>query len=51
MYFTQNILENWILEGNLVVVKTLRKLPTAATSRDNNICYYCYLLLIKQGKG
>ena len=42
MYFTQNLLENWILEGNLVVDKTLRKLRKATTSTDNDICYNCY---------
>ena len=42
MYFTQNFLENWILGGNLVVDKTLRKLRKATTSRDNDICYNCY---------
>ena len=41
MYFTQNLLENWILD-NLVVNKTLRKLRKATTSRDNDICYNCY---------
>ena len=51
MYFTQNLLENWILGGNLVVDKTLRKLRKATTSRDNDICYNCYLLLVEQGKG
>ena len=51
MYFTQNLLENWILRGNLVVDKTLRKLLKATTSRDNDICYNCYLLLVEQGKG
>ena len=51
MYFTQNLLENWILGGNLVVDKTLRKLRKARTSRDNDICYNCYLLLVEQGKG
>ena len=51
MYFTQNLLENWILGGNLVVDKTLRKLPKPTTSRDNDICYNCYLLLVEQGKG
>ena len=51
MYFTQNLLENWILRGNLVVDKTLRKLRKATTSRDNDICYYCYRLLVEQGKG
>ena len=39
MYFTQNLLENWILGENLVVDKTLRKLGKPATSRDNDICY------------
>ena len=42
MYFTQKLLENWILGGNLVVDKTLRKLRKATTSRDNDICYNCY---------
>ena len=51
MYFTQNLLENWILGGNLVVDKTLRKLRKATTSRDNDICNNCYLLLLEQGKG
>ena len=51
MYFLQNLLENWILRGNLVVDKTLRKLPKAATSRDNDICCNCYLLLVEQDKG
>ena len=41
VYFTQNLLENWILD-NLVVNKTLRKLRKATTSRDNDICYNCY---------
>ena len=44
MYFTQNLLENWILGGNLVVDITLRKLRKATTSKDN-ICLiapYCY---------
>ena len=40
--FTQNLLENWILGGNLVVDKTLRKLRKAKTSRDNDIYYNCY---------
>ena len=39
MYFTQNLLENWIFGGNLVVDKTLHKLRKATTSRDNDICY------------
>ena len=43
MYFTQNLLENWILGGNLVVDKTMRKLREATTSRDNDICYNCCL--------
>ena len=43
MCFTQNLLENWILGGNLVVDKTLRKLRKATISRDNDICYNCYL--------
>ena len=53
IYFTQNLLENWILGGNLVVDKTLRKLRIrkATTSGDNEICYNCYLLLFEQGKG
>ena len=51
MYFTQNLLDNWIFGGNLVVDKTLRKLRKATTSRDNDICYNCYLLLVEQGKG
>ena len=51
MYFTQNLLENWILGDNLVVDKTLRKLRKPTTSRDNDICYNCYLLLVEQGKG
>ena len=51
MDFTQNLLENWILGGNLVVDKTLRKLRKATTSRDNDLCYNCYLLLVKQGNG
>ena len=51
MYFTQNLLETWILGHNLVVDKTLRKLRKATTSRDNNICYNYYLLLVEQGKG
>ena len=51
MYFTQNLLEKWILRGNLVVDKTLRKLRKASTSRDNDICYNCSLLLLDQGKG
>ena len=42
MYFTKNLLENWILGGNLVVDKTLRKLRIATTSRDNDITYNCY---------
>ena len=42
MYFTQNLLENWILGGNLVVDKTLRKLRKATIFRDNDICYNCY---------
>ena len=50
MYFTQNLLENWILGGNLVVDKTLRKLRKRTTSRDNDICYNRYLLLVEQGK-
>ena len=50
MYFTQNLLENWILRDNLVVDKTLRKLCKPTTSRDNDICY-CYLLLVEQRKG
>ena len=51
MYFTQNLLENWILGGNSVVDKTLRKLRKATTSRDNDICCNCCLLLVEQGKG
>ena len=51
MYFTQNLLENWILGDNLVVDKTLCKLRIATTSRDNDICCNCYLLLVEQGKG
>ena len=51
MYFTQNLLENWILGGYLVAGKTLRKSRKPTTSRDNNICYNCYLLLVEQGKG
>ena len=51
MYFTENLLKNWILGGNLVVDKTLRKLRKATTSRDYDICYNCYLLLVEQGKG
>ena len=51
MDFTQNLLENWILGGNLVVNKTLRKLRKPTTSRDNDICHNCYLLLVEQGKG
>ena len=39
MYFTQNLLEIWILGGNLVVDKTLRKLRKPTTSRNNHICY------------
>ena len=50
MYFTQNLLKNWIFGGNLVVDKTLRKLRKATTSRDNDICCNCYLLLVEQGK-
>ena len=50
MYIAQNLLENWILGSNLVVDKTLRKLRKATTSRDNDICYICYLLLVEQGK-
>ena len=49
MYFTQNLLENWIFGGNLVVDKTLRKLRKATTSRDNDICCNCYLFLVEQG--
>ena len=41
MYFKQNLLKNWILGGNLVVDKTLRKLRKATISRDNHICYNC----------
>ena len=51
MYFTKNLLENWILGGNLVVDKTLSKLCKATTSRDNDICYHCHQLLVEQGKG
>ena len=51
MYFTQNLLENWIWGGNLVVDKTLRKLHKPTSSRDNDICYNRYLLLVEQGKG
>ena len=51
MYFTQNLLENWILGVNLVVDKTLRKLRKPTTSRDSNICNCCLLLLVEQGKG
>ena len=51
MYFRQNLLENWILGGNLVVDKTLRKLRRATTSRDNHIYYNCCLFLVEQGKG
>ena len=45
MYFTQNLLENWILEGNLVVDKTLRRLRKATISRDNDICYSCHAIV------
>ena len=45
IYFKQKLLENWILEGNLVVDKTLRKLRKATTSRDNDICYNCYRIV------
>ena len=45
MDFTQNLLKNWILGGNLVVDKTLRKLHKATTSRDNDICYNCYAIV------
>ena len=45
MYFTQNFLENWILEGNLVVDKTLRRLRKATISIDNDICYNCYAIV------
>ena len=48
MYFTQNLLKNWILGDNLVVDKTLRKLRKVTTSRDNDICYNCCLLLVEQ---
>ena len=41
MYFTQKLLENWILGSNLVVDKTLRKLRKATTCRNNDICYNC----------
>ena len=51
MNFTQNLPENWILKANLVVDKTLRKLRKPTSSRDNDICYNCYLLLVEQGKG
>ena len=51
MYLTQNFLENWILGGYFVVNKTLSKLRKATTSRDNDICYNCHLLLVEQGKG
>ena len=51
MYFTQNLLENWIFGGNLVVDETLRKLRKATTSRDNDICSNCYLLFVEQAKG
>ena len=37
--------------GNLVVDKTLHTLRKATTSRDNDICYNCHLLLVEQGKG
>ena len=50
MCFTQNLLENWVLGGNLVADKTLRKLCKPTTSRDNDICYNCNLLLVEQGK-
>ena len=39
MYFTQNLLENWIFLGNLVVDKTLRRLCKATIFRDNDIYY------------
>ena len=45
MYFTQNLLKNWILGGNLVVDKTLRKLRKPTTSRDNDICNNCYAIV------
>ena len=45
MHFTQNLLENWILGGNLVVDQTLRKLRKATTSKDNDICYNCCLIV------
>ena len=51
MCFMQNLHENWILGGNLVVGKTLRKLRKHTTSRDNDICLNCHLLLVEQGKG
>ena len=51
MYFMQDLLENWILGVNLVVDKTLRKLCKPTTSRDNDVCNCCLLLLVEQGKG
>ena len=52
MYFTQNLLENWILGGNLVVGKTLRRLRKATIYGDNDICYNCYpIVIVEQGKG
>ena len=50
MYFAQDLLKNWILDGNLVADKTLRKLRKPTTSRDNDICCNCcLLLLVEQG--
>ena len=51
MYFTQNLIENWIFGGNLEVDKSLCKLRKATSSRYKDMCYNCYLLLVEQGKG
>ena len=52
MYFTKNLLENWIFGGNLVVDKTLRRLCKTTISRDNDyVIIIATLLLVEQGKG
>ena len=52
MYFTQNLLENWILGGNLVVDKTLRIGYAKLQFPETTICVIiATLLLVEQGKG
>ena len=47
MYFAQNLLENWILEGNLVVDKTLRKLQKPQLPETTIFVIIAILLLVE----